>query len=109
MAMHRCGTVLALALATGVSLASAVAMADEVVQQNDLLNATLYMQQAVEYKATTLGIYALAKIRLDQALSDKNWTALADVEPANFKDLPPAIVLDCDETILDNSLMSLGT
>jgi acid phosphatase len=80
------------------------AIADDAVPQSDLLNSTLYMQQAVEYKATTLGIYALAKLRLDQALADQTWTALGDMEPATFSELPPAIILDCDETILDNSV-----
>ncbi len=71
--------------------------------QNDLLNATLWMQRSVEYKATTLGIYTLAKEQLDKALADKNWTAVPDKQGENFGDKPPAIVLDADETVLDNS------
>jgi acid phosphatase len=94
---------LALALVACLPMLSASALAEDSVPQNDQLNAALYMQQAVEYKATTLGIYALARIRLDQALADTTWTALTDMEPANYKDLPPAIILDCDETLLDNS------
>ena len=38
---------------------------------HDLLNAALWMQRSVEYKATTLGAFALARIRLDQALLEK--------------------------------------
>ena len=42
--------------------------------QNDLLNATLWMQRAVEYKANSISVFALAKMRLEQALADENWT-----------------------------------
>ena len=86
---------------TGLSAGSA--LAGDAVPQNDLLNATLWMQRSVEYKATTLGIYNLAKGQLDKALADKTWTAIPDKQGENFGDKPPAIVLDADETILDNS------
>jgi 5'-nucleotidase (lipoprotein e(P4) family) len=72
-----------------------------VVPQNDLLNATLWVSNSVEYKATTLMAYQLAKIRLDQALADKNWTAATE-QKGSYQGLPPAIVLDVDETVLDN-------
>lgn len=86
-------------------LAAVPALADDAaaVPQNDLLNATLWMQRSVEYKATTLGIYNLAKGQLDKAVIDKTWTAVPDKQGENFGDKPPAIVLDADETILDNS------
>ncbi|HKQ67190.1 MAG TPA: hypothetical protein VJZ73_19395, partial [Methylomirabilota bacterium] len=38
--------------------------------QSDLLNAVLWMQRSVEYKASALTAFALARIRLDQALAD---------------------------------------
>lgn len=71
------------------------------VPQNDLLNATLWVSNSVEYKANTLSIFQLARIRLDQALKDKKWTAALE-QKENYQKLPPAIVLDVDETILDN-------
>ena len=71
---------------------------------HDLLNAVLWMQRSVEYKATALAAFALARIRLDQALADPNWTALVPKEQAGaYQSLPPAVILDVDETILDNS------
>jgi acid phosphatase len=73
------------------------------VPQNDLLNAVLWMQRAVEYKANSLSIFALARIRLDQALADPNWTAAPKEQTSGYQSLPPAIVLDVDETIFDNS------
>ena len=91
------------ALAGGI--VSIPARADEAakVPQNDLLNATLWMQRSVEYKATTIGIYDLAKLRLDDALADKTWTAVPNKQGEDFGDKPPAIILDADETVLDNS------
>lgn len=106
-------------LATALSLAAAAIATpslaeDAKVPQNDLLNATLWMQRSVEYKATTLGIFQLAKMRLDEALADKNWSAVPEKQGENFSDKPPAIALDADETVLDNdpyeaSLITRGT
>ena len=70
---------------------------------NDLLNAVLWMQRSVEYKANATGAFALARIRLDEALADKNWTAAPAEQHGAYQDLPPALVLDVDETLLDNS------
>jgi 5'-nucleotidase (lipoprotein e(P4) family) len=72
-------------------------------QPNDLLLATLWTQRSVEFKGNALSIYALAKIRLDQALADKKWTAAPVEQKGDYQNLPPAIVLDVDETVLDNS------
>lgn len=73
------------------------------VPANDLLNATVWMQEAVEYKATTEGLFALARLRLDEALKDKSWSAVPGKEPRGYKKLPTAVIVDCDETVLDNS------
>src|SRR5262245_44010608 len=70
---------------------------------NDLLNAVLWMQRSVEYKATTLSAFALARIRLEQALTDANWTAAPKEQTGAYQALPPAIILDVDESIVDNS------
>lgn len=73
------------------------------VPENDLLNAALWMQEAVEYRATTEGLFALARLRLDEALKDKSWSAVPGKQPHGYEKLPPAIIVDCDETVLDNS------
>ena len=70
---------------------------------NDLLNAVLWMQRSVEYKASALSAFALARLRLDQALADPNWTAAPKEQTGDYQSLPPAVILDIDETILDNS------
>jgi 5'-nucleotidase (lipoprotein e(P4) family) len=74
------------------------------VPPNDLLLATLWTQRSVEYKANALTVFALARIRLDQALADKSWTAAPVEQKGDFANLPPAVILDVDETLVDNSL-----
>jgi 5'-nucleotidase (lipoprotein e(P4) family) len=69
---------------------------------NDSLNATLWVANSVEFKANAIAMYQLAKIRLDQALADKNWTAAIEQRGA-YQGLPPAVILDADETTVDNS------
>jgi acid phosphatase len=73
------------------------------VAADDNLNATLWMQRSVEYAGSTEAAFALAKIRLDQALKDKSWTAAPAEQSGSFGSLPPAIICDVDETLLDNS------
>jgi 5'-nucleotidase (lipoprotein e(P4) family) len=71
---------------------------------NDLLNAVLWMQRSVEYKASALTAFALARLRLDQALADPTWNAVIPKERAGASpSLPPAVIVDIDETVLDNS------
>ena len=70
---------------------------------NDLLNAVLWMQRSVEYRASALTAFALARVRLEQALTDSSWTAAPREQTASYQSLPPAVILDLDETLLDNS------
>lgn len=111
--MKTSGIMLAAALCAGISLASVQpapaqeASSSEAAPQNDLLNATLWMQRSVEYKANTLAILALARIRLDEALADKSWTAATE-QTGDYQDLPPAVIMDADETVIDNSAYEAG-
>ena len=100
--MQSRGSILAVLLSGGLSITiGASALAQEATPQDDNLNATLWRENSVEYKANTLSMYQLAQIRLDEALADKNWTAATE-QTGNFQDLPPAVILDADETVLDN-------
>lgn len=91
----------ALALVLAVGLAGP-ALAQE-APQNDNLNAVLWLQRSVEFKGSALTAFALGKIRLDQALADKKWTAAPGEQTGAYQDLPPAVILDIDETVMDNS------
>lgn len=90
-------------LVLAVTLAAAAPAVAQDPPAHDLLNAVLWMQRSVEYKATALTAFALARIRLDQALADPSWTAAPKEQTGTYQSLPPAIVLDIDESILDNS------
>jgi 5'-nucleotidase (lipoprotein e(P4) family) len=91
------------ALLLAVTLAGAAPAAAQDPPANDLLNAVLWMQRSVEYKASALTAFALARLRLDQALTDPSWTAAPKEQTGAYQTLPPAVILDIDETILDNS------
>ncbi|MEZ4380788.1 MAG: 5'-nucleotidase, lipoprotein e(P4) family [Nannocystaceae bacterium] len=66
------------------------------------LSATVYNATAAEYRAATLQAFAVAKVALDAALADGMWSA-APEQQGDVRDLPPAVILDVDETVLDNS------
>ncbi len=69
----------------------------------DNLNAVLWMQTAVEYQANTRQTYHVAEAALLRGLKDKHWTAALE-QRGEFSKLPPAVILDLDETVLDNSV-----
>ncbi len=66
------------------------------------LNSTLWMQTAAEYGAITTQTYRAAGLALSAALADPHWTAAYE-QTNDFRSLPPAVILDLDETVLDNS------
>ena len=59
-----------------------------------LVNPTLWMQSAAEYRAAALQTYSAARRALDAALS---------VDSTTPSSRPRAVILDLDETALDNS------
>lgn len=63
---------------------------------------TLWVQTALEWRGLCLQAYRLATQQLRVALKDKSWTAAVE-QSGKFKKLRPAVVLDIDETVLDNS------
>ena len=70
------------------------------------LDATLWTQTAVEYDGVTQGAYRLASVMMKRALTDSSWSAAlgqAEESAAQYREKPPAVVLDVDETVLDNS------
>jgi 5'-nucleotidase (lipoprotein e(P4) family) len=71
---------------------------------HDKLDAILWMQTSAEYRATLHGLFRVARDILDRALDNPEWHALpADERTADFAGLPPAIIADADETLIDNS------
>lgn len=91
-------------VASDTDASSAVPAATAAVAANDNLNAVLWMQRSAEYRATTTQAYRAAAADLDRALKTPGWDALVPEERANAaRNLRPAVVMDIDETVLDNS------
>lgn len=63
------------------------------------IGATLYMQKAAEYRALAYQAFNLARWQLDADLDNKNVKKLPKAE----RKRPRAIIVDIDETVLDNS------
>jgi len=71
---------------------------------NDSLNATVWYQRALERDLVYAEVYRAAGRLLDDALADARWDALPPADRGNaVAGLPPAIIVDVDETVLDNS------
>src|SRR5699024_4942193 len=66
-------------------------------------SATLWVQNSAEYQALSLSVYNTAAGYLERALKDSYWTAHLPQKNKNIPSLLPAIILDVDETVLDNS------
>lgn len=65
----------------------------QTAERNPLLQATLWMQTAAEYEANAISIYSGAQLQLKQLLSRRT----------ERDKRPVAIIMDLDETVLDNS------
>ena len=72
------------------------------IATHESLNAALWTQTSAEYAANTLQAYQLAAANLDRALADPHWTAALE-QQGDYAELPPAIMLDLDQTVLDTS------
>jgi len=74
-------------------------------QANDNLNAVAWTQTAIEHDLIYREVFRNAGEKLSLALKDRSWDALPKTErkkPGVAK-LKPAVIVDIDETVLDNS------
>jgi acid phosphatase len=69
---------------------------------HEQLQPVLWMQTSAEYRALSESTYRAAGAALVQALGDPAWTAATE-QTGDFARLPAAVILDLDETVLDNS------
>lgn len=67
-----------------------------------VLDATLWLQTSAEYAAMSRQIWTAAARLLPEALVDTTWSAALE-QGAGAGGLPPAVIVDVDETILDNA------
>lgn len=67
-----------------------------------LPDSLVWFRTAVEYRGVVTQAYRQASAMLDRALADPSWTAALE-QGQDFANKPPAVILDIDETVLDNS------
>ena len=73
-------------------------------QPDDNLNAVVWTQTAIERELLARQAFAAARAQLARALADPGWDALPREErEGGVERLKPAIIVDIDETMLDNS------
>ncbi len=60
----------------------------------------LWVKHAAEYHAITRQVYASATADLRDFIDDTSWSAMP--QQADAADLPPAVILDVDETVVSN-------
>ena len=89
-------------LVAGCAGAPHTATTDSAPGAHEKLDAILWVRTSPEYETACREIYALAEMRLEEALADPTWTASLE-QASDYGDLPPAVILDVDETVLDNS------
>ena len=71
-------------------------------RHDERLHSTLWVQTSAEYVISTKQVYAMATQDLGAALRDPDWNAVLE-QGDHDGDLPPAIIVDIDETILNNA------
>jgi acid phosphatase len=80
----------------GVCLAAA-----QPAPQHNNRNAIAWVRTSAEYGASARQTFAAAERSMHRALASKHWTAALE-QAGDFFDKPPAVILDLDETVLDN-------
>lgn len=94
------GRRIALFVVFAISLAS-TASCNKASESNESHGGIQWVMSAAEFDALCLQAYRAASDFLQPALNDKSWSALPDQVDA--EELPPAIILDVDETAVSNA------
>ena len=83
---------------------TAAPLARDGAMPNDNLNAVAWMQTSVEFRLVSGQTFRTALAQLDKAIKTPAWDALPAAERDNpATGLPTAIIVDVDETMLDNT------
>jgi len=69
---------------------------------HESLNGALWVQTSVEYKVAAVQSFTAARSSTVKALNDTSWSAALE-QTGEYQNLPPAVIVDVDETVLDNS------
>jgi len=84
-------------------LVSGIAMGES-LEGREALHATLWMQRAPEYRASAQQAYRLAAEKLAGPATRSAAVEQKDVPPEVLARMPTAVVMDLDETVLDNTV-----
>jgi len=71
------------------------------IKEHQSLLATLFVQSSAEFYTNSVSIYKAAEYQLESAVEDTSFSAAIE-QTKNFKGKPPAVILDVDQTVLDN-------
>ena len=92
-------------LTAALLLLPSILIAQEPLVHQKLLP-TLWVQTAPEWRGLCLQAYQSARLALDAALRNRKWTAAVEQSgptAGKYWKKKPAVILDIDETVLDNS------
>ncbi|MEM6688233.1 MAG: HAD family acid phosphatase, partial [Planctomycetota bacterium] len=89
-------------LFSAIAFQSGNVRADEPLTSHEGLQSTLWVQTSLEYQLAAHQCYNTATDRLPFYLANVNHSATVETS-VNFRLLPPAVIMDVDETVLDNS------
>jgi acid phosphatase len=68
---------------------------------HEWLNGVLWAQTSVEFQVSVNQSFNTAKENIQKALNDPDWTAALE-QTDGYQGLKPAVIVDVDETVLDN-------
>ncbi|MDH3620193.1 MAG: hypothetical protein OER91_04840 [Gammaproteobacteria bacterium] len=74
------------------------------VPEKDLAHA--WVKHSADYEALTRQVYSVATRDLERFIADTSWSAIPGQTDA--EDLPPAVILDVDETVINNVAFQVG-
>ena len=66
----------------------------------------LWVRDSAEYRAISRQVYRAASMAMPALIADKNWSAIP--YQANAENLPPAIIMDIDQTLVNGIDFQLG-
>ena len=75
-------------------------LSDDFHPEQQRMLAVIYSQTAAEHHVAIKQTYNIAGDSIKKALSDTSWNAFTE-QNTRINELPPAIVIDVDETILE--------
>lgn len=86
-------------------IASSFSQAQQINAESDYrYGAITWMQRSAEYRLLTEQTYRYALTQLTTGIKDRKWTAdEAQLAEGGYEMKRPAVILDLDETVLDNS------